>query len=311
MLTVPFVQVGAFKAHPTFLDLLNLRSGDSSLAHQVEQLDEILLEASEWANNYCQQPLQAHVQVDNERTFPNRMGQLTHKAWHTPVVSLTSLSSGTNPTVLTAVNVSNPWIEDQREIIVSNGPLNLTSSAGPLQLGTYSHNTEFFTQWIYVAGYANTVLTQTVNQGDTSIHVADATGIVAGSVLRILEPGSREAVTVSNSFVPTTGPATVTLTSPILFTHTFTAGTGNEIGVTALPMDVHLATIMLAVAILLRRTDTPANTAFPGALVRPSASSGNSGGNKWGASAGSSRGQAGQPLIDAAFETLFPYKRVR
>jgi hypothetical protein len=297
MLTTPFVQVGAFKAHPTFLDLLNLRSGSSSLADQTEQLNEILLEASFWVDNHCEQPLEAHVQVENERTKTNRYGQLIHKPWHTPVVSLTSVSTGTTPNALTALDVTTSWIEDGREIVITSGPLNLSTNVGPLQFGTFTYNTQFFTQWTYVAGYTNTVLSATATSGTSSIQVADATGIIAGQVLRILDPGSREAVTVANGFVPATGPATVPLAAALQFTHTFVAGTGNAIGVSALPPDIHLATIMLGVAICLRRTDTPANTAFPGSLARPSATSG--------------QRQAGEPLIDEALRTLEPYRRVR
>lgn len=297
MLTTPFVQVNAFKAHPTFLDTLNLRSGDSSLADQVEQLNEILLEASEWVNNFCEQPLYAHVQVDNERMFPNRYGEIVHKAWHTPIVSLSGVTAGTTLGSSATVNISNAWIEDARSIVVQNGPLNLSSSAGPLQFGSFSFATEFFTQWTYVAGYTNTTLTATANSGSTSISVADATGIVASQVLRVMDPGNREAITVSPGFTPTTGPASVPLVSPLQFTHTFTAGTGNGIGVSALPPDVHLATIMLGVAVCLRRTDTPGNTPFPGSLVKPSGNS--------------MKPEPGQPLIDSALEKLLPYKRVR
>lgn len=297
-LTTPFVQVGAFKAHPTFLDTLNLRSGSSSLAEQVEQLNEILLEASQWVDNFCQQPLEAHVQVDNERTTLNRWGQLTHKPWNVPIVSLTSLYTGTTPSGLTQVDTStNVWIEDGREIVVMSGPVNMTSSAGPLQFGSFSYNTPFFTQWTYVCGYTNTVLSATATQGSSAIQVADATGVVASQVLRILDPGSREAVSVANSFVPTTGPATIPLAAPLQYTHTVISGIGNGIGVSALPPDIHLATIMMGVAICLRRTDTPANTAFPGTAVKPSASSG--------------KPEPGQPLIDEAKRTLEPYRRVR
>lgn len=305
MLTTPYVQVNAFKAHPTFLDLLNLRSGDSSLADQTEQLNEILLDASEWVNNYCEQPLYAHVQVDNERINTNRLGQLIHKPWNTPVVSFTSLYSGTTPGSLASVDISNAWIEDGRDIVVTNGPLSLSTNVGPLQFGTFSQLTQFFTQWTYVSGYTNTVLTQTANANDTSIHVQDATGVVPGQVLRILDPGNREAVTVANTFTPVSGPASVPLTSGLQYTHTFVSGIGNGIGVSAVPSDVQLATIMMGVAVCLRRTDTPANTAFPGALVRPSATSSRGG------SSTRSNGQAGQPLIDEAVRILEPYKRVR
>lgn len=300
MLTTPFVQVGAFKAHPTFLDLLNLRSGDSSLADQTEQLNEILLEASEWVNNYCEQPLQAHVQVDNERGFVNRLGQLTHKAFNTPIISFTSLYTGTAGNALSQVDITGAWIEDNREIVVTNGPLNLSSNVGPLQFGSFTTYSELMTQWTYVSGYANTVLSASCTAGSSSFQVSDATGIVAGQTLRILDPGSREAVTVANSFTPTTGPATIPIVGTLQFNHTFVSGIGNGIGVSALPPDVHLATIMLGIAICLRRTDTPGNTAFSGALVRPS-----------GSAARKTNGEAGQPLIDEAKNTLRVYKRVR
>jgi hypothetical protein len=294
MLTLPFVTVNAFKAHPTFLDLLNLRSGDSSLADQTEQLNEILLEASNWADNVCEQPLEAHVATDNRRIRVDRYGRIIHKPFNIPVVSVTSISVGTYPNSLSALSTATIWIEDAREIIAYAQPLALTSNVGPLQFGTLSQGVEQYTQWTYVAGYANTLLASTVTSGVSSIPVQDATGIVAGQTLRIMDPGSREAVTVASSYVPATGATSVPLVSPTQFAHNVTSG---PIGVSALPPDVHLAVIMYSVAILLRRSDTPANTAFPGSLSKPSINGG--------------RTNNGENLVAEAEAILAPYKRVR
>jgi hypothetical protein len=294
MLTLPFVTVNAFKAHPTFLDLLNLRSGDNSLADQTEQLNEILLEASNWVDNFCEQPLEAHVAVDNERIRVDRYGRIIHKPFNVPVVSVTSISVGTYPNALSALNTATIWIEDAREIVAYAQPLALTSNVGPLQFGTLSQGVEQYTQWTYVSGYTNTLLASTVTSGVSSLPVSDATGIAAGQVLRIMQPGSREAVTVAPGYTATTGPTSVPLVSPTQFAHDITAG---AIGVSALPPDVHLAVIMYAVAVLLRRSDTPANTAFPGSLSKPSVSGGKS--------------SNGENLVSEAEAILTPYKRVR
>ena len=54
MLTVPYVTTAEFTTYPTFLDLLNLQSGDSQLAHQTSVLNKVLLMSRAWCDNYLE-----------------------------------------------------------------------------------------------------------------------------------------------------------------------------------------------------------------------------------------------------------------
>lgn len=249
--TIPFVTTAAFQAHPTFLDLLNLRSGDASPGHQTQELYNILLMSSAWVENYCEQPLQAATRTDFIRTRIDRAGRLKHHPDHIPVISFTGLSFGPYPNQLTALtDFSNTWVEDQRQLIAYAAPLSLTSSAGPLQFGGITPDLEMYCQWTYVSGWVNTVMTTSPSAGASAFGVADVTGLVAGTVLRLWEPGLEESVTVS-SVVGTT----VNITGTLLNTHTATSG------VSSLPPDIHLATILYGTALLLR-PDTSGDDPF-------------------------------------------------
>ena len=85
MATVPYVSTAAFTAHPTYLDLDDLRSGAISAADQTAELNNLLLMASQWADNRCDQPLRAHTKVQNCRARIDRNGNLKVHPDHTPV----------------------------------------------------------------------------------------------------------------------------------------------------------------------------------------------------------------------------------
>src|SRR5690242_5651213 len=118
-LVTPFVQPAAFRAHPTYLDTNNLRSGSSVQADQDAELFNILLIASAMAENECNQPIQAHVQTDNRRVYVDRRGRLHLYPDHAPVRTVLSYSYQLGPST-TVTSVANPtcWIEDGRQIIV-------------------------------------------------------------------------------------------------------------------------------------------------------------------------------------------------
>jgi hypothetical protein len=115
-----------------------------------------------------------------------------------------------------------------------------------------------YTTWTYVAGYVTTLLAAGATAGATSLTVKDPTGIIAGDVLRIWEPGVEEAVTVANSYLP--GSTTVPLTAALTNTHTAAAG------ISQLPADAQQAVVNYTCALLLR-PDTAAEDAFPDAKV--------------------------------------------
>lgn len=254
---VPYLTTATFKAYPTFLDLQNLVSGDNSAAHQDAELFNLLLRATNWAISQCNQPLHAHTMTENKRLRPDRQGRLKWHPSHNPVKQVTALSYGYLPNIMTAVtDLTGIWPEDDRQIVF---PLaQLAPQFGALQFGPAPGQSEVYTTWTYAAGYVTTTLANSPAQAATSLQVKDATGIIAGDVLRIWEPGSEEAVTVAGSYVA--GSTTVPLTAGLANAHTTGAG------ISQLPADVQQAIVNYTIALLLR-PDTSKEDAFPDAPV--------------------------------------------
>lgn len=263
VLVEPFVTPAAFKAHPTFMDVANVRSGSTVAADQNAELNNVLLMASAYVENFCGRPIQAHVQTDNQRMWADRRGRLMLHPDHSPVRTVLSYSYGSRLGQLTSITNPPFHIEDGRQIIVE---LNGAPAAwsGSLQFGAPPSTVELYTTWTYVAGYANASLIGNPAQGALSITVTNPTGIFAGDTLRIWEPGKEESVVVASTWagqntVPYTS-AAIPLVAGLVNAHTAGAG------VTGFGADLHLGTIYLAVDGLQRYgTDS---TKWPGARVK-------------------------------------------
>jgi hypothetical protein len=286
--TTPYLTVPTFKAYPTYLDLQNLRSGDTVLADQDAELTNILLRASVWAVGHCNQPLHAHSTTQNLRLRPDRSGRLKWHPAHNPVKQVTALSYGYYPNQMQAItDLTGIWIEDDRQIIADVAPLSVGFNA--LQFGPPSWSSEVYTTWTYLAAYVTTTLANNPTQGATSLQVTDPTGVIAGDVLRIWEPGVEEPVIVANTYVP--GSTTVPLTTGLTHPHTAAAG------ISQLPADAQQAIVNYAVALLLR-PDTSKDDAFPDAPVQPSTREEDS-------------RKDGSGLVAEAIRLLRPYRRTR
>lgn len=302
MLTIPYVTTAAFKAHPTYLDLLNLRSQDPKLADQTAELLNVLLMASSEVDNYLElgEPngtLSAHVKTENCRLTPDRYGRLYFHPAHIPILSVASISYGVSVTNLTTVTNPNVWIEEGRQV-VADLAAGTAIWSGSLQFGP-PMGTELFTAWTYTAGYVNTLLAAPAAANATSITVTDTTGITGGTsntpatTLRLWDPGVEESVTVASTYVA--GSTTVPLTTALANAHDPTI---QPVGVSGLPAEVHLAVVLWATALLIRPA-SKANSQWRGSATRL-ATSGEE--DALGDAAG---------LIAAAKEALEPYRRVR
>jgi len=259
LIVTPFVSVAAFEAHPTYLDLDDLRYGDPSAVDQAAELNNLLLMSSSWADGYLEQPFLAHQNVQNLRTRCGRDSTVKIHPDHAPVQFVSSFAYGYTPTALTVITNPSAWIEDGRNLVITLGAVGPWS--GSLQFGTPGAGSPLYTQTTYVAGWVSTVLSAPASAGAPSLSVPDATGIAPGTVYRIWEPGAEESVTVSSAFVPPAvtvppTPASVPLAAPTLFAHT----AGHDF--TNMEHDVRLAVVNYTVAQLLR-PDTAAEDAYP------------------------------------------------
>lgn len=262
MLTVPYITTSEFVEYPTFLDLLNLRSNDSELAHQTSVLNKILLMASQFVDGHCELgadgTLTAHLRVENKRMRPDRYGRLLWHPDHIPVISVQSVGYGRTMGQLSTYLNPSVFVEDLRNVVVDL-QAGTSQWSGSLQFGPPAPGAELYTIWNYTAGFANTLLAANVTASAVALPVADAIGIQPGQPLRIYDPGSDETVYVATTWTPTTGAATVPLATGLLNSHSSTAG---PVRVTAAGDDITQATVYYAIAMLMR-PDTSAEDAFP------------------------------------------------
>lgn len=299
MATVPYVTVASFKAYPSLLALGDLNQYSIVQGDQDAELYNLLLLSSQWASAVeCDMPLHAHLNVEPARSRISSDGSIRLHAEHFPVRSLSGFSYGYNGAQgQTAVtDLSAQWIEDNANIVLPWGAGLNGAGFAALQFAPPLPSSAVYATWSYVAGYANTVLAATANNGATSITVVDPTGIYPGDVLRIWEPGKEEAVTVGAAYVP--GATVIPLTTALAYTHTFVDLTpAKQIGVSMMPAPVREAVQKYTIATLLRPT-TQAEDPWPGSAPNVSTRKKDSRGS-------------GAGLIKAACDLLSSFGRVR
>ncbi|MFC5184373.1 hypothetical protein [Actinomadura harenae] len=287
LLTAPYVAVAAFRAAPTWLDSDDLIPGGTATKQDAE-LYNVLLRASAWADNQCNQSLGAAPHTQQRNVRPNRRGDIVIHASSVPVRQVTAVSLGAGPASLSPLSdLSGVWVEDGRSIHITNPAR--TNWAGWLEFGTAAPGRDMLASITYTAGYASATLTAAASSGATAVTVSTPSGIFPGDVLRIWDPGLEEAVIVAPGYTP--GSSTVPLATPLGQTHAAGAG------VSGLPADVHQAVICYTVALLMRE-DVSSQAPFAEAPFGPAARTASSG------------GQAGG-LVNEAERLLMPYRRVR
>lgn len=294
MLITPYVSVAAFTAHPTYLDLDDLRYNDPSAADQQAELNNLLLMSSSWADGYCEQPLAAHQNVQNLRTRCGRDSTVKIHPDHTPVIAVSAFAYGYTATSLTTLANPSVWNEDGRNLVVTLGAAGPWS--GSLQFGTPAAGAQLYTQTTYTAGFVATVLTAPASAGAMALTVFDPTGILPGGQYRNWEPGAEETVTVSASYVPPAVtvppvPTSIPLAAPTLFAH----AAGHDF--TNMEADARLAIVNYTIAQLLR-PDTAAEDAYPDSRMAS------------GTRQNDSR-KDGSGLIDEAERLLDRFRRIR
>lgn len=264
-LAVPYLTAAGFQAYPTWLDIDNLVPGGLASV-QTAELTDVLLTASQWCVSVCENMrLDAHwVQNENQRTRASGGGRLYIRPRDIPVRSITSLSYGWDPTMMTADSLpdSTMWVEDGREVTFRPGGAPATFTGTILQFGPSLRNGQnTYITWSYVAGYPSTTLSAGCSPGASSVTVTDPTGILPGDVLRIYDLGQpaagqpaspqSEALTVASTYVAPLPvfppvPGSIPLAANTQYAHL--AGTG----ITGMPRDIIQAVIAYTVALLMR-----------------------------------------------------------
>lgn len=247
--TAPYVTPAEFAAHPTYLDLDDLRIDVEDDAAQTNELANILLMASGWANGKCNQILAAHTVSLATRARADSDGNLMVSLPDTPFLALQSLAYGSSLSSVTAVSPLPACRLDRGKVL-------LVPVGGGAAPGSW-----VWVDLAYTAGWVSTTLTADAASASTSLIVADPTGVLPGATYRLWEPGVEEAVTVSPSWTPPAvtvppTPTAVTLAVPTLYAHTTGAGWSG------MPADMRLAIVNYGVSQLLR-PDTSAEDSYP------------------------------------------------
>jgi hypothetical protein len=290
---VPLVSVAGFKAHPTYLDLQNLRSGVATLAAQDSELNNILLQASSIAEGeeMVGMPLQAHIQTDNGRATPDRRGRLFLYPDHKPVRALLSYSYSAQIGSQTVVATPAYRLEDNRQIIVELGgsSYQLVGVAAARRAARRHRPVHRH----HLRGRLRQHRPDRRRRGGRHRgDRKDPTGIYPGDVLRLWDPGVEEQVIVAASYTPVAvyppAATSIPLVAPLANAHTAGAH------ISSLPPDAYNAVVYLAID----------------ALARPGSSDPQWPGSKVPAATAKRRKQAARPWFEKAKQLLSTYQDV-
>lgn len=225
----PYLTADEYAASPSAVSMNQLVPGASPAVNKMA-VNQLMVSASGWADQICNQVLAATVETVTGIGRVRPDGTMPIVVRDSPIVQVLGFAIGSDPTTQTAAATLAGIMIDRKVVTI---PATLISAAG----GSYSTLT-------YVAGYANAYLSAPITAGATLIFVDNALGIVAGMTLTINDPYNvaTEVVTVSN----VTGSA-VNVVAPTTYAHA--AG----VNMSALPPAVKSAVTYLATALVKRR----------------------------------------------------------
>jgi hypothetical protein len=252
-----YLSVAEYKNAPTAIDYNNLVVGGTQ-AQQDAELLTVIGRASSWINTHLNQSLIARKVTEQKRTRMTPQGNLIIRPEINPVIAFNSLSYGATPTNLTVVNDLTPiWFESDKVIYPIAQTSLSYSSQGPLAFGfPPSSGSQIYVNYNYTCGYVDTIGSGTA--GSTTVTVTDATGILPGQILNFYDGQYSERLTVSPSY--SYGSTTVTVTTPLLYTHTSVTFSG-------MPGAVKEAAILVVTDFLKVRGDSSMTMAV---TTRPS-----------------------------------------
>jgi hypothetical protein len=291
----PYITSAEYRLAPTGVDVSNLVKGNPSGTDAM--LSDIISRASSWADVICGQSLTARTDTFQGRYSVDRDGNMTVFPRFFPLIEVTAFAYGSQVNNLTALSdLSQIWVEEM-EFQVSMG-YGTWSSSGPLQFGQGPRpGAKMRALYSYIAGFPHTVLTTPATAGQTSIVLADTTGILPGKTqMTIFDGAQTETVSVSSGYTP--GVSTVTLASGLLYPH---AQTG--ISVSALPPFVKQAVILL--------TSTLIQTRGAVALIAPAVSGLTSRYTQSGSQLARAQRVPADDNVSIACDLLTPLRRIR
>ena len=218
----PYITVAELKRNPIYNQLHKLVQGSSDADRDAE-LGRIILRVSAMINAEVNQNLAATVDNEVDQVIVNDRGNIKVHTRNDPIISVQSISVGTDPYSLVPIS-------DLTHLIINPWSFEVPRGAG----FHYGRGARLWAQWTYINGFPVTTSTAVVEAGDTSITVADTTGIIPNQTLLTVEDGKW-----LEYFVPTAVTGNVLTVPALLYPHQ--AG----VGVTALPDDIKNAALTL------------------------------------------------------------------
>ncbi len=218
----PYITLAELKRSPIYNQLQKLVP-NSSDADRDAELGRIILRVSAMVNAEVNQNLAATVDNEVGRVIVSDGGFLKVHTRNDPIVQVQSVSVGPDPYSLTP-------IPDLTHLIVNPWGFEVPRGAGFY----YRPCSRLWAQWTYVNGFPVTTSTATTNTGDTSITVADATGIIPNQTLLTIADGKWQ-----ETVVPTVVTGNVLTVPALLYPHQ------SGVGVSALPDDIKNAVLTL------------------------------------------------------------------
>lgn len=218
---VPYITVDQLERSPVSSQLRKLVP-DQSDGDRYAELDRIIRRASSMINGEVRQNLAATVDTEIGRVRVSACGDLRLHTRSNPIVSVLSVSVGTDPSNLTP-------LPDLSNLVVE--PWRITIPGTSL---SWRPDSRLWARWEYINGYPVTTLTAPATEGDVSVTVDDATGIVAGRTLLTVQDGM-----CTEQFTPTAVSGNTLTVPPLASSHIA------RVGVTALPDVIEEATLLL------------------------------------------------------------------
>ena len=249
----PYCSLTEVKFSPTAaaVDFSNLVENGAQTA-QDRALSELITRASAKIDTYClgqYGTLCATSSTENGRYKIDRFGRFKIAPAFKPVIEVTNFTYGANMGQVYNVPVStqNTWIEREHIVFQAQGAASVNAVAGMQALSWIigqPQSNEYYCEWTYVNGWANSFTTATSNIGDTAISVKDATGFVAGQNFTLWDGMNDEYCQVASTY--TTG-NTLPLVTGLQYKH------GSGCNASTLPATVKQACIHFVVGMVKDR----------------------------------------------------------
>jgi hypothetical protein len=219
---VPYITVAELKRAPIYGQLKQLVP-NSSEADRDAELARIIARVTGMINGEVNQNLAATHDFEIGQVIVADTGDLRIHTRCSPIISVQSISVGTSVgNLIPLTDLSNVVID----------PWRITVPRGAGFIGR--PGSRLYASWAYINGFPVTTLTQPAVAGDTTITVADSTGIIAGQTFLTIQDGKW-----LEQLVPTAVNGNVLTVPELAYPHAV------GVGVTDLPEDIKEAVLLL------------------------------------------------------------------